>query len=80
MTAEPGRARVPVPATPGRAMADRVGNLKRLALPDRAGAALGNRFDIRDSHDVAFRSGTVPLDILEENVDPWIARVKQALA
>ncbi len=65
---------------PGQATAYMVGRLKILELRDRAEAALGKRFDIRDFHDVVLKTGAVPLYILEENVDAWIARVKQASA
>ena len=60
---------------PGQATAYMVGRLKILELRDRAKAALSNRFDIRDFHDVVLKTGAVPLDILEENVDAWIVRV-----
>ena len=58
---------------PGQATAYMVGRLKILELRDRAQTALGPEFDIRDFHDVVLRTGAVPLDILEENVDAWIA-------
>ena len=61
---------------PGQATAYMVGRLKILELRDRAQKALGPRFDIRDFHDVVLRTGAVPLDILEENVDAWIAGAK----
>ena len=63
---------------PGQATAYMVGRLKILELRDRAQAVLGDRFDIRDFHDVVLKTGAVPLDILEENVDAWIARAKPA--
>ena len=63
---------------PGQATAYMVGRLKLLELRDRAQAALGTKFDIRDFHDVVLKTGAVPLDILEENVDAWIAGAKAA--
>jgi uncharacterized protein (DUF885 family) len=61
---------------PGQATAYMVGRLKISELRDRAQKALGDRFDIRDFHNVVLKTGAVPLDILEENVDAWIASVK----
>jgi uncharacterized protein (DUF885 family) len=54
-----------------------VGRLKISELRDRAQKALGDRFDIRDFHNVVLKTGAVPLDILEENVDAWIASQKR---
>ena len=62
---------------PGQATAYMVGRLKILELRDRAQKALEDKYDIRAFHDVVLRTGAVPLDILEENVDAWIAGVKQ---
>ena len=61
---------------PGQATAYTVGMLKIVALREKAKAALGPRFDIRDFHDVVLRSGALPLDLLEQQVDGWIATTR----
>ena len=61
---------------PGQATAYMVGMLKIVALREKAKAALGPRFDIRDFHDVVLRSGALPLDLLEQQVDGWIAATR----
>ncbi|ACK47368.1 protein of unknown function DUF885 [Shewanella baltica OS223] len=58
---------------PGQATAYKVGMMKILELREKAKSALGNKFDLRDFHDVVLKNGAVPLDILETLVDRYIA-------
>ena len=58
---------------PGQATSYMIGQLKILELRDRAKQALGAKFDIRDFHGVVLENGSVPLDVLEELVDAYIA-------
>tara|TARA_B100000378_G_scaffold149_1_gene264 strand:+ start:119772 stop:121676 length:1905 start_codon:yes stop_codon:yes gene_type:complete len=61
---------------PGQATAYMIGKLKIEELRDKAQAALGDAFDIRAFHTVILENGPVPLNIMEENVDAWIAEVR----
>jgi len=58
---------------PGQATAYMIGKLKIMELREKARKKLGGKFDIRAFHDEVLENGPVPLDILEENVDAWIA-------
>ncbi len=57
---------------PAQATAYKVGMIKILDLRKKAKEALGAKFDIRSFHDVVLRDGSIPLNLLEENVDSWI--------
>jgi uncharacterized protein (DUF885 family) len=60
-------------AVPGQATAFTVGMLRILEERERARAALGPRFDLREFHAVVLENGYVPLWALREDVDRWIA-------
>lgn len=57
---------------PGQATSYKIGMMKILALRDKAQLALGDKFDLKDFHDVILKNGPVPLDILERLVDDYI--------
>lgn len=61
---------------PGQATAYKVGMLKILELRERAKQELGPKFSLRDYHDLILKDGALPMDLLEQNVDAWIARRK----
>jgi len=62
---------------PGQATAYMIGKLKIQELRERAEEALGENFNIAEFHDVILINGSVPLDILEQNVDNWITDKKE---
>lgn len=60
-------------AFPGQALGYKIGQLKIRELRSKAKKELENKFDIREFHNTILKSGCVPLIILEEIVDEWIA-------
>ena len=65
-------------AWPGQAIAYKMGELKIRELRAHAEAELGELFDPRDFHDAVLEEGSVPLDVLEQQVEGYITRVKAA--
>jgi uncharacterized protein (DUF885 family) len=59
-------------ATPGQALAYKIGQMKISELRARAKARLGDRFDLRAFHDALLGAGALPLSVLETRMDAWI--------
>jgi uncharacterized protein (DUF885 family) len=65
-------------AIPGQALAYKIGQLTIRRLRTRAEQALGPKFDIREFHAQVLMSGALPMKVLEEKIDAWIAAKKAA--
>jgi len=64
-------------AWPAQALGYKVGEITLRDLRSQAERSLGDRFDVRDFHQCVLGEGQVPLDLLRERVQAWIAtRVK----
>jgi uncharacterized protein (DUF885 family) len=61
---------------PGQATSYKIGQLEIIRLRDEARSALGERFNPREFHNLLLLTGTVPLTLLEQEVDAWVARQK----
>ena len=63
---------------PGQALAYKVGQMKILELRERAKKALGQQFELKAFHDQVLDAGALPLDVLSDRIDGWIASRKAA--
>jgi uncharacterized protein (DUF885 family) len=70
--AEAKRATERYMAWPGQALAYKIGALKIQELRERASKALGDKFSLKDFHDLVLSDGVLPLAVLEKKVDGWI--------
>ena len=61
---------------PGQACSYMLGQLKIIELREKARAALGPRFSIREFHNVVLGTGTVPIELLERQIDAYIQRAR----
>ena len=57
---------------PGQACSYMIGQLRLVELREKARAALGEKFSLREYHNLVLSTGTVPLDLLERQVNAWI--------
>src|SRR3569623_1100395 len=58
---------------PGQALSYKLGELKIRELRAKAEKQLGEKFDLRAFHDAVLSLGSVPLPLLEQHIDAWIA-------
>ncbi|WP_300439720.1 DUF885 domain-containing protein [Christiangramia sp.] len=63
-------------ANPGQALSYKIGQLKIQELREKAKTELGDNFDIREYHKQVLETGCVPLELLENKIDNWIAEAK----
>ena len=64
-------------AAPGQACAYMIGQLKIMEVREKARRELGDKFSLKEFHNVVLRTGAVPLEVLEEVVNEYIAVKKQ---
>jgi uncharacterized protein (DUF885 family) len=63
-------------ANPGQALSYKIGQLKIIELRKKASEALGDKFDIKEFHNKVLENGCMPLDLLEREIEKWIAGIQ----
>jgi len=58
---------------PGQALAYKIGEIRLRAIRTRAEQALGDRFNVRDFHDALLVDGPLPLGLLDQRMEAWVA-------
>jgi uncharacterized protein (DUF885 family) len=61
---------------PGQALGYKIGQLTILDLREKAKKELGDKFDVRAFHDEVLGAGALPMNVLQERIDHWIAARK----
>ena len=61
-------------AWPGQAVSYKIGALKIRELRERAQVALGARFSLPEFHEQILEEGSLPLDLLEQKIERWLAQ------
>ncbi len=62
---------------PAQALSYKLGELTIKRLRQKAEKALGDKFNVREFHDAVLSNGSVPLSVLEQQIDLYIARVQR---
>ena len=60
-------------AIPGQALSYKIGQLKIIDLREKAEKALGDKFDLKGFHDQILTTGSLPMAVMEQKIDRWIA-------
>ncbi len=63
---------------PGQALSYKLGEITIVKLREKAEKELGDKFDIKGFHDAVLKQGSVPLPVLEQQINAYIAERKAA--